>query len=227
MAIVGAGFTGLWTAYYLLRHAPGLRVLVLEAEVAGLRRQRPQRRLVLGAVPHLGVVAAGPARRAGRPRAAPGDARRGRRGRPGVRARGHRRPLREGRHRRRRAHQGAAAAGAGRGGRGADARHRPGRPRPARRGRGPGPARRRPRCSARRRRRTARASTPRGWCAGWPARSSGSAASSTSARRSPPCAAARWTRRTAGSSRATSCGPPRASPPGCPVPGATSRRSTR
>ena len=35
VAIVGAGFTGLWTAYYLLRHAPGLQVLVLEAEVAG------------------------------------------------------------------------------------------------------------------------------------------------------------------------------------------------
>ena len=35
VAIVGAGFTGLWTAYYLLRRAPGLRVLVLEAEVAG------------------------------------------------------------------------------------------------------------------------------------------------------------------------------------------------
>ncbi len=35
VAIVGAGFTGLWTAYYLLRLAPGLRVLVLEAEHAG------------------------------------------------------------------------------------------------------------------------------------------------------------------------------------------------
>jgi glycine/D-amino acid oxidase-like deaminating enzyme len=32
---VGAGFTGLWTAYYLLRADPTLRVVVLEAETAG------------------------------------------------------------------------------------------------------------------------------------------------------------------------------------------------
>jgi glycine/D-amino acid oxidase-like deaminating enzyme len=35
VAIVGAGFSGLWTAYYLLRGDPSLRVVVLEAEVAG------------------------------------------------------------------------------------------------------------------------------------------------------------------------------------------------
>lgn len=35
VAIVGAGFTGLWTAYYLLRADPHLRVVVLEREVAG------------------------------------------------------------------------------------------------------------------------------------------------------------------------------------------------
>ena len=35
MAIVGAGYTGLWTAYYLRRGDPGLRVAVVEAEVAG------------------------------------------------------------------------------------------------------------------------------------------------------------------------------------------------
>jgi glycine/D-amino acid oxidase-like deaminating enzyme len=35
VAIVGAGFTGLWTAYYLLRTDPTLRVVVLEAETAG------------------------------------------------------------------------------------------------------------------------------------------------------------------------------------------------
>ncbi len=35
VAIVGAGFTGLWTAYHLKRHQPGLRVLVLEREIAG------------------------------------------------------------------------------------------------------------------------------------------------------------------------------------------------
>jgi glycine/D-amino acid oxidase-like deaminating enzyme len=35
VAILGAGFTGLWTAYYLLKKDPSLRVVVLEGEVAG------------------------------------------------------------------------------------------------------------------------------------------------------------------------------------------------
>ena len=35
VAIVGAGFTGLWTAYYLARRAPGVRVVVCEREIAG------------------------------------------------------------------------------------------------------------------------------------------------------------------------------------------------
>ncbi len=35
VAIVGAGLTGLWTAYYLKRARPALRVVVLEAEQAG------------------------------------------------------------------------------------------------------------------------------------------------------------------------------------------------
>ncbi|MGN6781393.1 MAG: NAD(P)/FAD-dependent oxidoreductase [Marmoricola sp.] len=35
VAIVGAGLTGLWTAYYLIRADPSLRIVVLEAEVAG------------------------------------------------------------------------------------------------------------------------------------------------------------------------------------------------
>jgi glycine/D-amino acid oxidase-like deaminating enzyme len=35
VAILGAGFTGLWTAYYLAALDPSLRVAVLEAEVAG------------------------------------------------------------------------------------------------------------------------------------------------------------------------------------------------
>jgi glycine/D-amino acid oxidase-like deaminating enzyme len=35
VAIVGAGFTGLWTAYYLAEAEPTLRVAVLEREVAG------------------------------------------------------------------------------------------------------------------------------------------------------------------------------------------------
>ncbi len=35
VAILGAGFTGLWTAYYLLRREPSLRVAVLERHIAG------------------------------------------------------------------------------------------------------------------------------------------------------------------------------------------------
>ena len=35
VAVVGAGFTGLWTAYYLRRLDPSIRVAVLEREIAG------------------------------------------------------------------------------------------------------------------------------------------------------------------------------------------------
>jgi glycine/D-amino acid oxidase-like deaminating enzyme len=35
VAILGAGYSGLWTAYYLLQHAPQLRVAVVEKEIAG------------------------------------------------------------------------------------------------------------------------------------------------------------------------------------------------
>ncbi|HWJ51482.1 MAG TPA: FAD-dependent oxidoreductase, partial [Solirubrobacteraceae bacterium] len=35
VAIVGAGYTGLWTAYYLARAQPSLRIVVIERETAG------------------------------------------------------------------------------------------------------------------------------------------------------------------------------------------------
>ena len=35
VAIIGAGYSGLWAAYYLKRANPGLDVLVLEKEFAG------------------------------------------------------------------------------------------------------------------------------------------------------------------------------------------------
>lgn len=35
VVIVGAGYTGLWTAYYLKRHQPDLDIAILEAEIAG------------------------------------------------------------------------------------------------------------------------------------------------------------------------------------------------
>lgn len=35
VAIVGAGYTGLWTAYYLLQRRPSLRIAILERDIAG------------------------------------------------------------------------------------------------------------------------------------------------------------------------------------------------
>src|SRR5450432_4046446 len=35
VAILGAGYTGLWTAYELLRRDPSLKVVLLEREIAG------------------------------------------------------------------------------------------------------------------------------------------------------------------------------------------------
>ena len=35
VAILGAGYTGLWTAYYLLKRRPGLRIVIAEGEIAG------------------------------------------------------------------------------------------------------------------------------------------------------------------------------------------------
>jgi len=35
VAVLGGGYTGLWTAYYLLKHDPGLKVAVLEKEIIG------------------------------------------------------------------------------------------------------------------------------------------------------------------------------------------------
>ncbi len=35
VAIIGAGFTGLWTAYYLKQQSPELKIIILESETAG------------------------------------------------------------------------------------------------------------------------------------------------------------------------------------------------
>ena len=140
VAIVGAGFTGLWTAYYLHAARPGAAHRRARGRDRRLRRVRPQRRLVLGAVP-------GRARDAGRAR--PAATRRsrstramrdvGRRGRAGRGGRGHRR-----RHRARAARSCSPAR----------APQLRARPRRGRRGRGVRP---RPR-PARRRRRAGRGS---------------------------------------------------------------------
>ena len=49
VAIVGGGFTGLWTAIALTDTDPSLRVAVLEAETRRVRGERPERRLLRGA----------------------------------------------------------------------------------------------------------------------------------------------------------------------------------
>ena len=53
VAIAGAGYTGLWTAYYLSRADPGPEDRGLRARHRRVRRVGPQRRLVLGAVPRV------------------------------------------------------------------------------------------------------------------------------------------------------------------------------
>src|SRR5688500_19204044 len=45
VAVMGAGYTGLWTAYYLLRRDPSLRVAVVEREIAGFGADRKSTRL--------------------------------------------------------------------------------------------------------------------------------------------------------------------------------------
>ena len=35
VAIIGAGYTGLWTAYYLLKKSPNIKIVILESNVAG------------------------------------------------------------------------------------------------------------------------------------------------------------------------------------------------
>lgn len=35
VAIIGAGYTGLWTAYYLQRRAPGIRIAIVDKHIAG------------------------------------------------------------------------------------------------------------------------------------------------------------------------------------------------
>ena len=98
VCIVGAGYTGLWTAYYLKRADPSLRIAVLEARFAGLRRVGPQRRLAVGAGarrPQQDGAAVRPRPRGG---LAAGAQRLRRRGDRRRGARRHRRGHRQGRH---------------------------------------------------------------------------------------------------------------------------------
>src|SRR3954453_17749000 len=59
VAIVGGGFTGLWTAYHLARPDPGLRIVVLEREFAGFGASGRNGGWVSGLLPiSWGAVAA-------------------------------------------------------------------------------------------------------------------------------------------------------------------------
>jgi ribulose 1,5-bisphosphate synthetase/thiazole synthase len=35
VAIVGAGYTGLWSAHHLLKHDPSLKIAIVESQIAG------------------------------------------------------------------------------------------------------------------------------------------------------------------------------------------------
>jgi glycine/D-amino acid oxidase-like deaminating enzyme len=100
VCVVGAGYTGLWTAYWLLVADPTLRVVVLEAEVAGFGASGPQRaagaRRCSPPRSRPSTARHGPR---GRARHAPGDERDGRLGGARRRRRGDRRALAPGRHR--------------------------------------------------------------------------------------------------------------------------------
>ena len=104
MCIVGAGYTGLWTAYYLKRARPGLRVVVLEKEFAGFGASGRNGGWLVA------ELAGSPERYAKRARPRGGRSRCSRRcTRPSTRsstvaaARGHRRRHRQGRRAQRRA----------------------------------------------------------------------------------------------------------------------------
>jgi len=63
VAIVGAGYTGLWTAYYLAGLSPGIRVAVVEAETAGFGASGRNGGWCLGTLAGSEALMADPARR--------------------------------------------------------------------------------------------------------------------------------------------------------------------
>ena len=44
--ILGGGYTGLWTAWFLKERQPDLDVVLLESDICGGRSERPQRRVL-------------------------------------------------------------------------------------------------------------------------------------------------------------------------------------
>lgn len=65
VAIVGAGFSGLWTAYYLAQQQPGIRIAILEAEIAGFGASGRNGGWCLGTMAGIGQLLQDPAQRDG------------------------------------------------------------------------------------------------------------------------------------------------------------------
>jgi len=63
VAIVGAGYTGLWTAYYLKSLSPGIRVAIVEAEIAGFGASGRNGGWCLGTLAGSERILSDPARR--------------------------------------------------------------------------------------------------------------------------------------------------------------------
>lgn len=65
VAIVGAGYTGLWTAYYLKALEPGIRVAIAESEIAGFGASGRNGGWCVGLLAGIESLAADPAQRDG------------------------------------------------------------------------------------------------------------------------------------------------------------------
>ena len=112
VCIVGAGYTGLWTAYYLKQADPSLRITVLEARFAGFGASGRNGGWLSGLAPGHRALLAKQHGRATGDRLAARPQRRRRRGHRGGGPRGHRRRHRQGRQPGRRPQRAAGAAAA-------------------------------------------------------------------------------------------------------------------
>ena len=110
VAIVGAGYTGLWTAYYLKQREPGLRIGIFEAERVGFGASGRNGGWCMGMAWGVEPLLHDPATRSRGVDACARLVRYGRRSRPRLSGREHRRALRERRHAQRRDHSVPGAA---------------------------------------------------------------------------------------------------------------------
>ena len=53
VVILGGGYTGMWTAWFLRERDPGLDIVLLEQDICGGGAERPQRRLLRRLVGHI------------------------------------------------------------------------------------------------------------------------------------------------------------------------------